>query len=62
MELASVFSTGCASRWEEGKEEATGHYGSEARRLLACLHRLSAGTGGFALGRRGCMVRYPDCS
>lgn len=44
MELGSVFSAGCASRWEEGKEGATGHYGSEGWRLLACLHCLSAGT------------------
>lgn len=42
MELVSVFSTGCASPWEQGKEGATGHYGSEGWRLLACLHHLSA--------------------
>lgn len=59
MELASVFSTGCASCWEQGKEEATG---SEAQRLLACLHCLSAGKRGIALGRRGCMELHPDCS
>lgn len=52
MELASVFSTGCASRREQGKEGATGRYGSEGWRLLVCLHRLSAGGGGFAVGKR----------
>lgn len=53
MELASVFSTGCASHRDQGKERATGCYGSEGWRLLVCLHRLSAEGGGFAVGKRG---------
>lgn len=52
-----MFSTGCASRWEQGKEGATGHYGAEGWRLLACLHHLSAL--GAALGRRGCSLTVP---
>lgn len=59
MELASVFSTGCASCREKGKEGATGRNGSEGWRLLVCLHCLSAGTGGFAIGKKGCTVLVP---
>lgn len=59
MELATVFSTGCASRREQGKEGAMGCYGSEGWRLLVCPYPLSAGTGGFAIGKRGCMVPDP---
>ena len=45
MELASVFSAGCASRWEQGKEGALGHYGSEGWRLLE-QEALPQGRGG----------------
>lgn len=47
-----MFSPGCASRREQGKEGAASCSGSEGWRLLICLHRLSAGTAGFAGGKR----------
>lgn len=53
-----MFSTGCASLWEQGKEGAAGHYGAEAWRLLAGLHHLSALAA--ALGRRACSLTVPE--
>lgn len=58
MELSSVFSTGCASHWEQGKEGATAIMDQrDGGCWPACICWNS-----FALGRRGCMVLQPDCS